>query len=140
MGCVESMVLPWQRAGNSIARALWTKRATEVDRHTSYLYLMLGRLMPEACVRLHPLAYVTCHNPCGGTGSPPEQGAGVESYWPRGSLGPPLPEDSEVTRRCLGFIHISLDTWWHRTTPDGWSEWHTQGVRDRPACVRSLTK
>lgn len=100
--------------------------ATGVDRCTSYSFLMQGRLMPEACVTLRPLAYVMCPRSRGGNGTPSERGARVRCYWTRGSLGPPWPEDSEITRGDLGLIRSSWSCWIRGSTrltliggPDG---------------------
>jgi hypothetical protein len=82
--------------------------------------------MPEACVTLRPLAYVMCPRSRGGNGTPSERGARVRCYWTRGSLGPPWPEDSEITRGDLGLIRSSWSCWIRGSTrltliggPDG---------------------
>jgi hypothetical protein len=75
--------------------------------------------MPKACVRLHPLAYVTYHRPRGSTETPPEWGARIRSVCGRGSSGPPPLGAPEGARRSSPSPSgTSPDTWQHQTTLD----------------------
>jgi hypothetical protein len=105
---------------------------------TSYPYLIQGRLMPESCVKVRLLAYVTSHRPRGDIGTPPERGARARSYWTHGNPGPPRLEDSEITRGDPCLIRNSLDTWQHRIAPDRGLD-GTQGSRTDPIWARPPT-
>jgi hypothetical protein len=102
----------WSRFGNRrdpCLCGLCTSPVTGMDMHTSCSHLMRATPIIEACVRLHPMAYVKRHRPHGSSRSPPERGAEAWSACRRGSPRPLLTEGPEDTCGGLGTIHNGLD-------------------------------